>query len=72
MRADNGAVVVVTGTRELRVEGDPDLARRVLALCDGDRTLDEIVEQLGAGDARADVRELATVLLRHGALRDAR
>ncbi|MDX6699072.1 MAG: hypothetical protein QOE65_2469 [Solirubrobacteraceae bacterium] len=69
LRRDGGAVVIVAGAREVRVDGEPELAARVLALCDGRRSVRQILDELGDPSARDDVHELLALLSEYGALR---
>lgn len=69
LRRDDDAVVVLAGPREVRVDGEPELANRVLALCDGERSVREILDEVADPAARDDVFELLAALSDHGALR---
>jgi uncharacterized protein (DUF2236 family) len=69
LRRDDDAVVVLAGAREVRVDGEPELARRVLALCDGERSVRDILDEVDDPAARDDVYELLAALSDHGALR---
>jgi uncharacterized protein (DUF2236 family) len=70
VRREGDAVVVSSDGAEVRVEGEPDRVRAVMALCDGNRSLEEILGTIGDPAARGDVLDLIEALFEHGVLRD--
>ena len=71
LRTDDGAALVFhLGGRRVAIEGDPDAALRILGLCDGSRSPDEIAEH--ADIPPADVTALLGALAQAGAVVDAR
>lgn len=70
-RREGESVVVAGSRREIRVDGDADLAEAVLGRCDGHRTRDEILAGLPEAD-RADAAALLGELVAAGAVLDCR
>src|SRR5438270_9954237 len=67
-RDDAGATVLLTPHSEVRVEGAQPLLGRILARCDGRRTVAQIIDELDA--ERGAATELMEALVAHGALVD--
>jgi SagB-type dehydrogenase family enzyme len=68
-RRDGAGVVFTLAQRDVRVDGDAETVERMVALCDGRRTLSEIAETVDAA-AVEEICELARTLVAHGALVD--
>ena len=66
-RREGESVVVAGSRREIRVDGDADLAEAVLGRCDGHRTRNEILAGLPEAD-RADAEALLGELVAAGRL----
>jgi uncharacterized protein (DUF2236 family) len=70
VRREGGAVAIASDSAEVRVEGEPDRVEAVLSLCDGSRSLEEILGTIRDTAARGDVLDLIEALFEHGILRD--
>jgi len=68
-RRTSTGVAFTVQAREVEVRGDADLVESVVGLCDGRRSLGELVDAVGP-DRRGDVTELVERLLAHGVLLD--